>query len=133
MTDDTAVKIAALVAELGKLRTEINVEPTDAQGARMRSLCTGKQAADALHMSLGVLLEATDNVAGSLVDIVLLCSAVLAPLHKNNVNGHKVTRAEVLRLLATSAEASDLVRSKIDDLLDLIGAPRPSEAKPGSN
>lgn len=133
MTDDTATKIAALVAELGRLRTEISVEPTEAQAARMRTVCTGKQAADALHMALGVVLETTDNVAGVLVDITLLCAAVLAPLHKDNVNGHKVSRAEVLRRLAVSADSSDKLRNTIDDLLNLIGAPRPSESKPGSN
>jgi hypothetical protein len=133
MTDDTAVKIAALVAELGKLRTEIAVEPTDEQALRMRTVCTGKQAADALHLALGVVLETTDNVAAVLVDISLLCAAVLAPLHKDNTDTHKVSRAEVLRRLATSCDASDKLRGTIDTLLELIGAPRPSESKPGSN
>jgi hypothetical protein len=138
MKDELATKIAAMVSELGKLRTSAGTEPSDAQARTMRGICSAQHAQDALHLALGMVLETATPVAAPLVDLMMLCAACLAPLHKDNAD-RKVTRGDILRRIADASDEEDEATSTLKRLMEVIRGPRvpaPSDSgddKPGSN
>lgn len=132
MTDDLAVRIAAMVSELGKLRTQVKAIPTDAQAEVMREVCSPNHARDAMHLALGLVVETTDVVARPLVDVMMQIAGLLAPLHKDSVN-RKVSRADVFRMMADLAEREDSARSIVDSLKALLGPVVPKPPDEGTN
>lgn len=136
MTDHQVLKIAAMVSELGKLRVDSKM-PTDEQAAIIRDTCGLQTATDALYLSLGVVLEAAlptaDGVARPMLDLALVVASLMAECHRER-KVRRVTRGEVLRMIADAADREDATIGRINDGLSaLIEAASVKPAKPGSN
>lgn len=137
MTNDTATKIAALVAELARLRDEVKSLPTDEQRAQMRTICTAEQAGSACMAAMGMLAVAEGNIARELFDVVMLATKALALVHKD-ADKREVSSSEVLRALADHLDKSEEFINKLKRAFEAIGVKPPAESepppsKPGAN
>jgi hypothetical protein len=144
VTNDLALKIAALVSELGKLRNEITEKPNDEHQALMRSVCTGSAAGDAMLLASAVLIETSSSPARHFFDMILFLGKAMTFLHKDAAV-REVSTGEVLRMIADTSDRSDAeVKRMTNTLKELIDGVKAavggvavvggsSGSKPGSN
>jgi hypothetical protein len=146
---DVYTKIAALVSELGRLRSSIRTLPTDADTAPIRQLVNAHDAEDALSVVLACVYETAAKPAAPLLAFVETVANMLAVMHKD-ADKRRVTPAEILRMCADHLDDKATSRTKAtDEIVDLIKkalgvdvdvsvvrVPKPGDSgddKPGSN
>jgi hypothetical protein len=148
---DFMLKVAALVAELGKLRPESRLgSPDEAEMETLTAHCTHELALDALELCLAVSVAVSrdqDNFLKGMFSLIDLASRAMADLR--SMSGERTTQADVLRMIASSMDKAEATRDRLAAALtEAIGAdaanallgrgPRgpvaaPKPDKPGSN
>jgi hypothetical protein len=149
MKADLAVKIAAMVSELGKLAAEYDAPPDDDAIDIIADTCTPENAAAAVTLSLSVMM--TSGLANlspdgkrlpvALLNTIELCANALTLMHTDSKT-RRVPASEVLRMVATHLERTSGLESVLDAVRSITGnsplvrVPRPDEGgngKPGAN
>jgi hypothetical protein len=129
MTDDLALRIAKLVAELGQLRQHVRSIPTNAQVDLMKPMFTAEDAENALSLTLGLLTEVATTPARAMLDSILSISGALSVIHRD-ARVRRVTRSEVLRMIADLADREDASIDRAEALAERLLAAMPKVPKP---
>lgn len=129
MTNDTATKIAAMVAELGRLGAELSSEGPSVETQQViADVCSPENAAVGAHIAVSTLLTSCLRARGeldprylpsALMALLKTIATSLSLLHREAAS-RKVGIGEVLRVFADQFDREDKVRGGLDALLDEV-------------